>query len=183
VCQEPHDCHEDYYRESPDVRMKTYKTQKLLGAVFGIEEEPEQRLLENGWEDEEETEREVTPIDDLDEEGTVESLESPADDLVELGDFMFTASGPAGESTPFDLDAIMETEVREAPLPPPRRSPRVTGKRPASEEMGSDAKRTKDSGEDVEGEEMDVDDGESPFRDMDQVEMEVDYGEQECKLQ
>ena len=89
--------------------------------------------------------------------------ESLFEDLEDLPDASF---GYSAESTPFDLDAIMEREDREAPLPPnatpadeqeasipaTQDSSSAAKKRQADEEIGNEAKKRKDSGQDKEEE-------------------------------
>ncbi|KAH3965566.1 hypothetical protein HBH92_031840 [Parastagonospora nodorum] len=160
----------------------------LLATVFGIEGLPFQGLLRSG--DEEVQESPASPNEDLDEEekeekesseshenpigdpgetwedaGNVESLNDLTEGLFrDLEDLSSTSAGLSAESTPFDLDAIMEKENREAPVstdttltteqeastPAAQDSSSVARKRQADEEIGNDAKKRKDSGQDKE---------------------------------
>jgi hypothetical protein len=181
--------------------LRTYKTQMLLAWVFGIEGQPSQGLLR--IRDENEGESSESPHADIDgegeEEGT-EGSESPkspkspiadfdepwadADDVEslfgDLEDLPSASTGSSAESTPFDLDAILEREDREAPIladmtsvdeqeaptladmtpvdeqeasiPATQDSLSAAKKRQADEEIGNDAKKRKDSGQDEEEE-------------------------------
>ncbi|KAH4940639.1 hypothetical protein HBI56_022320 [Parastagonospora nodorum] len=164
----------------------------LLATVFGIEGLPFQGLLRSG--DDEVQESPASPNEDLDEEekeekesseshetpigdpdetwedaGNVESLDDLTEGLFgDLEDLPSTSSGPFSVSTPFDLDAIMEREDREAPIstdttltieqevstPAAQDISSVAGKRQAYEEIGNDAKKRKDSGQDEEDEDV-----------------------------
>lgn len=192
ACPHPHEYHEEDCGEFPKLWLGTYKTQMLLATVFGIEGVPNQGLLR--IRDEVEGESSESPNEDLDEEGEAvgisESRESPKsptadldepwedadnvesrDDLAQslfgdLEDLPPDFTGPSAESTPFDLDAIMEREDREVPIstdttpaderegstPATQDSSLAAKKRQADEEIGNDAKKRKDSGQDEEDE-------------------------------
>jgi hypothetical protein len=124
----------------------------------------------DGEEEEEEKESSESyenPIGDPDEPwedaGAVDSLGDLTESLFgDLEDLPSAYTGLSAESTTFDLDAIMEREDREAPIstdttltieqeasiPAAQDSSRMAEKRQASEQIGNDAKKRKDSGQD-----------------------------------